>query len=109
MAATCGSTLALMAAGVPLSAPVSGIALGLVSDEAGGKYAVLTDLQDEEDFGGDMDFKVTGTEKGITAIQMDIKVKGLPDHVFEEALQRAREGHLQILQVMRAAIAEPRR
>ena len=71
MAATCGSTLALMAAGVPIKAPVSGIALGLVSDEEKGKYIILSDLQDEEDFGGDMDFKLTGTEKGITAIQMD--------------------------------------
>ena len=86
MAATCGSTLALMAAGVPIKAPVSGIALGLVSDEAKNKYVILSDLQDEEDFGGDMDFKVTGTEKGVTAIQMDIKIKGLPDSVFVEAL-----------------------
>ena len=86
MAATCGSTLALMAAGVPISAPVAGIALGLISDEAKDQYVILSDLQDEEDFGGDMDFKVGGTEKGVTAIQMDIKIKGLPDHVFAEAL-----------------------
>ncbi|MFH1670257.1 MAG: polyribonucleotide nucleotidyltransferase, partial [Patescibacteria group bacterium] len=92
MAATCGSTLALMAAGVPISDPVSGIALGMISDEEKDQYVILSDLQDEEDFGGDMDFKVTGTEKGVTAIQMDIKIKGMPDHVFEEALERARSG-----------------
>ncbi len=109
MAATCGSTLALMAAGVPIAAPVAGIALGLISDEEKGKYVILSDLQDEEDFGGDMDFKVGGTEKGITAIQMDIKIKGLPDSVFEEAIARSREGRLEIMKVMTAAIAEPRK
>lgn len=109
MAASCGSTLALMAAGVPISAPVSGIALGLVSDEAKGKYVILSDLQDEEDFGGDMDFKVTGTAKGITAIQMDIKIKGLPDAVFAEALERARTGRAHVLTVMLQAIPEPRK
>ncbi len=109
MAATCGSTLALMAAGVPISAPVSGIALGLISDEAKGKYIILSDLQDEEDFGGDMDFKLGGTEKGITAIQMDIKIKGLPDSVFKEAIERSKTGRAQILKVMLAAIAEPRK
>ena len=108
MAATCGSTLALMAAGVPISAPVSGIAMGLMSDEASGKYIILTDLQDEEDFGGDMDFKVTGTNKGVTAIQMDIKIKGLPDHVFEEALEKARIGRLTVMDAMLASIPEPR-
>ena len=108
MAATCGSTLALMAAGVPLSAPVAGIALGLMSDEERGQYVVLSDLQDEEDFGGDMDFKVTGTEKGVTAIQMDSKLKGLPDDVFKEALERAHQGRLHILQAMLQAIKEPR-
>jgi polyribonucleotide nucleotidyltransferase len=109
MAATCGSTLALMAAGVPISAPVSGIALGLMSDEAKDKYVILSDLQDEEDFGGDMDFKVTGTPKGVTAIQMDIKIKGLPDHVFKEALERARTGRAEILEAMLKAIKEPRK
>ncbi len=109
MAATCGSTLALMAAGVPISAPVSGIALGLIADEAKGKYVVLSDLQDEEDFGGDMDFKLTGTAKGITAIQMDIKIKGLPDAVFAEALERSRVGRAHILQAMLRAIPEPRK
>jgi polyribonucleotide nucleotidyltransferase len=109
MAATCGSTLALMAAGVPISEPVSGIAMGLMSDEAAGKYIILSDLQDEEDFGGDMDFKVTGTKNGITAIQMDIKVKGLPDAVFVEALERARVGRLEIMEQMLAAIPEVRK
>lgn len=109
MAATCGSTLALMAAGVPITAPVSGIAMGMVSDESKDQYVILSDLQDEEDFGGDMDFKVTGTEKGVTAIQMDIKIKGMPDHVFEEALTRAREGRLFILKTMLAALPEPRK
>lgn len=108
MAAACGSTLALMAAGVPIKAPVSGIALGLVSDEEKGQYVVLSDLQDEEDFGGDMDFKVTGTEKGVTAIQMDIKIKGLPDHVFAEALERAKKGRGEILSIMLGTIQEPR-
>ena len=108
MAATCGSTLALMAAGVPISAPVSGIAMGLISDPDAGKYIILSDLQDEEDFGGDMDFKVTGTAKGVTAIQMDIKVKGLPDAVFAEALEKAKKGRLHILDAMLVAIPEPR-
>ena len=109
MAATCGSTLALMAAGVPLTAPVAGIALGLVSDETKGKYVILSDLQDEEDFGGDMDFKLTGTEKGITAIQMDIKIKGLPDEVFKEALERSKVGRMQIMKALLSAIKEPRK
>lgn len=108
MAAACGSTLALMAAGVPIKSPVSGIALGLISDEEKGKYVILSDLQDEEDFGGDMDFKVTGTEKGVTAIQMDIKIKGLPDSVFAEALERAKKGRGEILSAMLATIQEPR-
>ncbi len=109
MAATCGSTLALMAAGVPISAPVSGIALGLVSNEEKDQYVILSDLQDEEDFGGDMDFKLTGTAKGVTAIQMDIKIKGLPDHVFKEALERSKVGRAHILKAMLAAIPEPRK
>jgi polyribonucleotide nucleotidyltransferase len=109
MGATCGSTLALMAAGVPITAPVSGIALGLISDEEKGKYVILSDLQDEEDFGGDMDFKVGGTEKGITAIQMDIKIKGLPDEVFAEALQRSKTGRTTILKAMLASISAPRK
>ncbi len=109
MAATCGSTLALMAAGVPITSPVSGIALGLIADEEKGKYIILSDLQDEEDFGGDMDFKVTGTAKGVTAIQMDIKIAGLPDSVFVQALARAASGRALILEAMLAAIPEPRK
>jgi polyribonucleotide nucleotidyltransferase len=109
MAATCGSTLALMAAGVPISAPVSGIALGLIADEEKGQYIILSDLQDEEDFGGDMDFKLTGTAKGVTAIQMDIKIKGLPDSVFADALQRSKTGRAHILGLMLQTIAEPRK
>jgi len=108
MAATCGSTLSLMAAGVPISAPVSGIAMGLMSDPSG-KFVVLSDLQDEEDFGGDMDFKVTGTEAGVTAIQMDIKVKGLPDDVFKEALAKAKIGRASILKDMLSSIPEVRK
>ena len=108
MAATCGSTLSLMAAGVPITSPVSGIALGLISDETKGKYIILSDLQDEEDFGGDMDFKVTGTEKGVTAIQMDIKIKGLPDSVFKEALEKAKSGRMFIMKTMLQALAAPR-
>jgi polyribonucleotide nucleotidyltransferase len=109
MAATCGSTMALMAAGVPITAPVSGIAMGLICDEESGKYIVLSDLQDEEDFGGDMDFKVTGTAKGVTAIQMDIKIKGLPDSVFTDALEKAKVGRLHILDAMLASLKEPRK
>jgi len=92
-----------------MSPPVSGIALGLISDESKDKYVILSDLQDEEDFGGDMDFKVAGTAKGITAIQMDVKIKGLPDHVFAEALERSRVGRAQILETMLKEIAEPRK
>lgn len=109
MAATCGSTLALMAAGVPITAPVSGIALGLIADEENNKYIILSDLQDEEDFGGDMDFKLAGTAKGVTAIQMDIKIKGLPDSVFKEALERSKTGRAFILDAMLLGIAEPRK
>jgi len=108
MAATCGSTLALMDAGVPITAPVAGIALGLISDESKDRYVLLSDLQDEEDFGGDMDFKLAGTENGITAIQMDIKIKGLPDHVFKEALDRSKVGRAHILKAMLKAIDKPR-
>ncbi len=109
MAATCGSTLSLMAAGVPIKAPVAGIALGLMSDPEKKIYKILTDLQDEEDFGGDMDFKVTGTKKGVTALQMDIKIKGLPDNIFKEALEKARIGRMKILEVMLNVISEPRK
>ncbi|MCT4592367.1 MAG: polyribonucleotide nucleotidyltransferase [Candidatus Gracilibacteria bacterium] len=108
MAATCGTTLALMDAGVPIKAPVSGIAMGLMTDDEG-NFKILSDIQDEEDFGGDMDFKVTGTEKGITAIQMDIKVKGLSKEIFEKALAQAKEGRMHILEKMLEVIKEPRK
>ena len=107
MAATCGSTLALMDAGVPITAPVSGIAMGLMTDEAG-NFKILSDIQDEEDFGGDMDFKVAGTKKGITAIQMDVKIPGISEEIFRVAFEQARKGRLEILEVMLAAIPEPR-
>ncbi len=107
MASTCGSTLALMDAGVPIKAPVAGIAIGLVyeNDE---RYALLTDIQGMEDATGDMDFKVAGTEKGITAIQLDLKIPGLPHHIIAETLQRAREARLFILQKMLEVIPAPR-
>ncbi len=109
MASVCGSTLALMAAGVPIKKPVSGIAMGLMTDKETGEYKVLTDLQDEEDFGGDMDFKVAGTKDGITAIQMDIKLKGIPINIFKEAFKQARKGRLEILEAMLSVISEPRK
>ena len=106
MAATCSSCLALMDAGVPLKRPVSGIAMGLMMD--GDKPYVLSDIADAEDFAGDMDFKVTGTEKGITALQMDMKVHGLPVEVLGEALEKGRIGRAKILEHMVSVIAEPR-
>ncbi len=106
MAATCSSVLALMDAGVPLKAPVSGIAMGLMMD--GESPYVLSDIADAEDFAGDMDFKVTGTEKGITAIQMDMKVHGLPVEILRQALTKAKPGRLAILEHMLTTIAQPR-
>jgi len=106
MAATCSSVLALMDAGVPLKRPVSGIAMGLMMD--GDKAYVLSDIADAEDFAGDMDFKVTGTEKGITAIQMDMKVHGLPVEILREALTKAKPGREHILRHMLETLAGPR-
>ncbi len=106
MASVCGSTLALMDAGVPVSKPVAGIAMGLVTES--GRYAVLSDIQGMEDHLGDMDFKVAGTRDGVTALQMDIKVSGLSDQILGEALAQAREGRLFILDRMAEAIGEPR-
>lgn len=108
-ASVCGSTLALMDAGVPIKAPVAGVAMGLIKDAESGKVAILTDIQGLEDFLGDMDFKVAGTEKGITAIQMDIKIKGIDEKILTEALERARVGRLFILKKMTDVIAEPRK
>lgn len=108
MASTCGSTLALMDAGVPIKAPVAGIAMGLIKDPEKNKVAVLSDIQGLEDFLGDMDFKVTGTTKGITAIQMDIKIKGIDENILTTALEQARQGRLYILDKMLAVIDKPR-
>lgn len=112
MASTCGSTLALMDAGVPITAPVAGISIGMMSDPAGsgqsGEYVLLTDIIGLEDFSGDMDFKVAGTEKGITAIQLDVKIPGLTDEQVKEILARARTARMEILGKMTAVIAQPR-
>ena len=109
MASTCGSTLALMDAGVPIKAPVAGIAMGLMKDKDSDKVAVLTDIQGLEDFLGDMDFKVTGTTKGITAIQMDIKIHGIDRNILTTALEQARVGRLEILKIMTKTIKAPRK
>ena len=109
MASTCGSTLALMDAGVPIKAPVAGIAMGLMKDKDSDRVAVLTDIQGLEDFLGDMDFKVTGTTKGITAIQMDIKIHGIDRNILTTALEQARLGRLEILKIMTKTIKAPRK
>jgi polyribonucleotide nucleotidyltransferase len=106
MASVCGSTLALMDAGVPIKSPVAGIAMGLVTRE--GKFAVLTDIQGIEDALGDMDFKVAGTRDGITALQMDIKIKGLTMDIMSQALEQAREARLYVLDKMLAVLPRPR-
>lgn len=106
-ASICGSTLALMDAGVPIKAPVAGIAMGLV--KSGDHYTILTDIQGMEDHLGDMDFKVAGTSKGVTALQMDIKIEGLSREILEEALQQAKKGRMQILEHMLSTISEPRK
>ncbi len=108
MATVCAGTLALMDAGVKITKPVSGIAMGLIADPESGKYAVLSDILGDEDHLGDMDFKVTGTTEGITACQMDIKIEGLSFEVLEEALLQAKEGRLHILNEMQKTISEPR-
>jgi len=110
MASACGSTLALLDAGVPLKAMVGGVAMGLITEDgtAKGKYAILTDIQGFEDALGDMDFKVTGTRTGVTAIQMDIKVDGLTEEILGKALAQAREGRLVIIEKMEAVISQPR-
>lgn len=107
MGSVCGSTLALMDAGVPLIRPVAGIASGLMMNEAG-EYKVLTDIQGPEDHHGDMDFKVAGTTEGITAIQMDVKVDGVPINILAEALEKAKQARLHILETITAAIDAPR-
>ncbi len=108
MATVCAGSLALMDAGVPVKGPVSGIAMGMISDSKTGKYAILSDILGDEDHLGDMDFKVTGTDKGITACQMDLKVDGLTYDVLKEALLQAREGRLHILNEIKKTMSEPR-
>ncbi len=108
MASVCGGALSLMDAGVPLKAPCAGVALGLVSNEDVSKFAILTDIQGLEDHFGDMDFKVAGTRKGITAIQMDIKIFGLPFEVVEKGLAQAKQGRLTILDLMDKTLSKPR-
>jgi polyribonucleotide nucleotidyltransferase len=106
MATVCGASLSLMDAGVPIKTHVAGIAMGLVKE--GDKYVVLSDIQGAEDHHGDMDFKVTGTSEGITAFQLDIKIKGITLEIMEKALEQAKEGRLEIMKSMNAAIAQPR-
>ncbi len=108
MASTCGSTLALMDAGVPIKAPVAGAAMGLINDRESGRYAVLTDITGKEDAYGDMDFKVTGTAEGVTALQMDIKVAGITIEIMRDALEQAREARLHILGKMTEVIGTSR-
>jgi polyribonucleotide nucleotidyltransferase len=104
MATVCAGSLALMDAGIQISGPVSGIAMGMISDSATGKYAILSDILGDEDHLGDMDFKVTGTDKGITACQMDLKVDGLTYDVLKEALDQAKEGRTHILNEMKKTL-----
>lgn len=109
MASVCGSTMSLMDAGVPISKPVSGIAMGLmINHDDPSQYVILSDLQDAEDFAGDMDFKVAGTADGITALQMDIKIKGIPLDIMSAALEQAKQGRAEILAEMLKTIQEPR-
>src|SRR4029434_2923002 len=108
VAVLCGAELALMDAGVPLKAPVAGVAMGLVMNEQNGKWAVLSDIAGAEDHYGDMDFKVAGTKTGITALQMDIKVSGITMDIMRKALEQARQGRMEILDKMSAALAAPR-
>jgi polyribonucleotide nucleotidyltransferase len=109
MASVCGSTLSLMDAGVPIKKPVAGIAMGLIKDKKSDKYLVLTDITGAEDHIGDMDFKVAGTKDGITALQMDIKIKGVSNKLLKEALQAAKKARLHILEKMLSVLAEPRK
>lgn len=108
MASTCGSCLALMDAGVPISAMIGGVAMGLILDPESGKFKVLTDIAGIEDANGDMDFKVTGSDKGITALQMDVKTLGLTVDILEQALKQAKDGRMHILSVMQKTIEKPR-
>jgi len=107
MASVCGSSMSLMNAGVPIKSPVAGIAMGLIKDKSTGKVAILSDIQGLEDFLGDMDFKVAGTEKGITAIQMDMKIAGIDEPVLKAALTQAKDGRMHILKEMAKTISKP--
>jgi polyribonucleotide nucleotidyltransferase len=108
MGSVCGSTLALMDAGVPIKAPVAGIAMGLITSDDGSRYSILTDIQGVEDALGDMDFKVAGTAEGVTGLQMDIKVKGITYEIMEQALAQAKEARRQVMDVMLSALPSPR-
>ena len=108
MATVCAGTLALMDSGIKLRKPVSGIAMGLITDKGSDKYAILSDILGDEDHLGDMDFKVAGTRDGITATQMDIKVEGLSFEILSKALEQAKKGRLHILNIMNQTISEPR-
>jgi polyribonucleotide nucleotidyltransferase len=105
MATVCSGSMSLMSAGVPMKKPVAGIAMGLLRE--GGEYLVLTDILGDEDHLGDMDFKVAGTRDGITALQMDIKIEGIPEAVIADALEKAKSGRLRILEIMSGTINEP--
>ena len=105
MASVCGAILSLMDAGVPIKSPVAGIAMGLVKE--GDKYTVLSDILGDEDHLGDMDFKVAGTENGVTALQMDIKIDGITQEIMQVALEQARDGRIHILNKMSDAISKP--
>ena len=107
MASTCGSTLALMDAGVPITSPVAGIAMGIITDNSG-KYKILTDIQGPEDHWGDMDFKVAGSAQGITAMQLDVKIDGISPEIVSEVLNQAESARMQILDVITSAISKPR-
>ncbi len=109
MGATCGSTLALMDAGVPITAPVAGLAIGLASNDDMSEWKVITDIQDLEDGKGGMDFKITGTDAGVTAVQLDTKTLGLPLELVHEAFRQAKQGRLKILEVIKKSIPEPRK
>ena len=108
-ATICAGCMSLMAAGVPIKAPVAGIAMGLITSKDGKKYTILTDIHGLEDHMGDMDFKVAGTKKGITALQMDIKIKGVTEDILKKALAQAKKARLEVLDVMTSAISEPRK
>jgi polyribonucleotide nucleotidyltransferase len=109
MASVCGGSLAMMDAGVPLKSPVAGVAMGLIMDEESGRYAILSDIAGAEDHYGDMDFKVTGSAEGITALQMDIKVSGITTEIMRKALEQARQGRLFILDKMQATLGTARK